>query len=157
MILLKLNAILFSKITSLLSLQPKLFKCIIYHIRQQNEKEKNWWVAIKTRAKTLSKFQLTEESDNLVPTVPDFFQEDSPCCQFIVDIEDDIPQMLNNENIIETLSTAEVEFILQQRANEIPEIETSNSKYDTDYQRELFDNLPAEDNECESQTKLDSK
>jgi hypothetical protein len=92
-----------------------------------------------------------------VPTVPDFFQEDSPCCQFIVDIEDDIPQMLNNENIIETLSTAEVEFILQQRANEIPEIETSNSKYDTDYQRELFDNLPAEDNECESQTKLDSK
>jgi hypothetical protein len=102
-------------------------------------------------------FQLTKESDNSVPTIPDFFQEDGPCCQFTVDIEDDIPETLNDENIIEPLSVAEVEFILQQRANEIPEIEASDSEYDTDYQRELFDNLPAEDNECESQTEPDSK
>jgi Domain of unknown function (DUF4216) len=98
----------------------------VYYLSYPSTKQerRNWWVAIKTRARTLPKFQLTEESDNSMPTVLDFFQEDGPCCQFIVDIEDDIPETLHDENIIEPLSAAEVEFILQQWANEISEIET---------------------------------
>jgi hypothetical protein len=75
----------------------------------------------------------------------------------MVDTGNDILKPLNDHDVVEPLSTAEVEFIMQQRDNLASKVETSESEYGIDYEREPFDNLPHDEIEDESQTESNSE
>jgi hypothetical protein len=87
----------------------------------------------------LPSFSLIEGNNNIASNISEFFQEDGPYCSFMVNTGNDIPEAFNDHDVVEPLSTAEVEFIMQQRDNLAPEVETSESEYGTDSEREPFD------------------
>jgi Domain of unknown function (DUF4216) len=126
----------------------------VYYLSYPSTKRerRNWWVVIKIKVKTLPSFSLVEENNNIASNVSEFFQEDGPCFSFMIDTENDIPKALNDHDVVEPLSIVKIEFIMQQRDNLAPEVETSESEYGIDSEGEPFDDLPDDEIDDESQT-----